>query len=164
MLNRRDLFVVGASAAAASITSALVACADKKKPAPAAAPTAGSAATAPAAASAPAGTNRHPEFVAAAARCVAAGEVCIAHCIEALATDNMLAACAKAVHPMLAVCSMIGALAAADSAHLAKAAALCDAVCKDCKEQCDKHAGMHAECKACADACGEMLAQIAKLG
>ncbi|HRC55608.1 MAG: Csp1 family four helix bundle copper storage protein [Myxococcales bacterium] len=163
MINRRDVLLLGTSAAAASVTSALVACAEKKK-APAAAEPAGAAAAAPAVAAPAAGTNRHPELAAAAAKCVAAGEICLAHCLESLATgEKMLGDCAKAVQQMLAVCKMIGALGAANSAHLSKAAALCDAVCKDCKDACDKHASMHEECKGCADACGEMLTQVAKV-
>ncbi len=148
---RRDLLLLGTSAAAASVTSALVACADQKKPAsPAAVVPAGSA-------------DRHPDLVAAAGKCVAAGEICLSHCVDSLAAgETMLGQCARVVHQMLAVCKMLATLASAGSSHLAQAAALCDAVCKDCKAACDQHASMHPECKGCADACGEMLAQLAK--
>lgn len=163
MMNRRDVLVVGTSAVAASITSVLVACAEKKKSAPEVAT--GSAP--PGAALSEAlqkGPNRHPELAAAASHCLTTGDACLAHCLESLATgDKMLGDCAVSTHQMLAVCHMIGTLAASDSPHLTKAAALCDSVCKDCKIACDKHAAMHAECKACADACGEMIAQLAKL-
>lgn len=100
----------------------------------------------------------------AAAKCIAAGDICLAHCLASLAAgETMLAECARAVHEMLAVCRMVSTLGASGSAHLGRAAALCDAVCRDCKAACDKHAAMHAECKACGEACGEMLAQVAKL-
>lgn len=149
-MQRRDLLLIGTSAVAASVTSALVACADKQK----------AGATTPVAAR---GT-RQDALVAAAGKCITAGEICLAHCIASLAAgETMLAECARAVHDMLAVCRMIATLGSSGSAHLAAAAALCDAVCRDCKAACDKHGTMHPECKACGEACGEMLAQVAQL-
>ena len=100
----------------------------------------------------------------AAAHCQIAGDVCLAHCLELLATgDTSIAGCARSVREMLAVCGMIGPLAAARSARLREAAALCGAMCKDCKVECDKHADKHAECKGCADACEQLIAEIGKL-
>ena len=164
-MNRRDLLVIGTSAAAASVTGHLIACAseNKEQPAtkekPAAAPQKSSGADQHKHHT----THRHGTFAMAAANCQVAGDACIAHCLEMFATgDTSMAACAAAVNSMLAVCNMLGTLAASNSPHLKTAATLCLAVCTDCKRECDKHL-KHAECKACADACETMIVEAKKL-
>lgn len=165
-MNRRDMLVVGSAAVAASVTANLLACADKDKPGKPA-PAAGSGAATGSAAPDPHaghGGDRHGAFTMAAAHCVVAGDACLAHCLDLLGDgDTTIAGCAKSVREMLAVCHMVGTLAASSSPHLAQAAALCAATCKDCKAECDKHADKHPECKACADACEHAIAQAAKI-
>lgn len=88
------------------------------------------------------------------ADCVAAGQVCLSHCIRLLSTgDNSMAECAKAVNDMLAICRASESLAAAASKHLKAMAKLCIDGCTDCAKACTPHAGHHAECKACKEAC-----------
>lgn len=98
----------------------------------------------------------------AASGCVRAGEACLQHCLDLLATgDTSLADCARTVTQMLAVCRAVGPIADAGSRHLPALASLCQAVCTDCVEACRKHAEHHAVCKACLEAC-EKTATAAK--
>jgi Cys-rich four helix bundle protein (predicted Tat secretion target) len=90
----------------------------------------------------------------AAAQCVRSGEICLQHCLDLLGTgDTSLAACARLVTQMLAVCTAVGPIAAANSRYMPITARLCLEVCTDCERECRKHAEHHAVCKACADAC-----------
>lgn len=162
-MNRRDVFTITGATVAAAVSANLLACADKKPAAPPPPPT-GSATPPAVDPHAGHGGDRNGALAMAAAHCQIAGDVCLAHCLELLATgDTSIAGCARSVREMLAVCGMIGPLAAARSARLRDAAALCGAMCKDCKAECDKHADKHPECKGCADACEQLIAEIGKL-
>lgn len=98
----------------------------------------------------------------AASGCVRAGEACLQHCLDLLATgDKSLGDCAKMVNQMLAVCRAVGPIADAGGTHLVAMARLCQAVCTDCEKACREHAAHHDVCKACADAC-ESTAAAAK--
>lgn len=169
-MNRRDIFAITGATVAASVSSSLLACAqkggDKDKP-PAAGADKGSAAGSAAPVDPHAGHHagdRHGALTMAVAHCQLAGDACLAHCLDLLGGgDTSIVGCAKAVRDMLAVCGMISALAASSSPHLKAAAALCAAACRDCKAECDKHAAKHAECKACAEACDKVIAEASKL-
>ncbi len=99
-----------------------------------------------------------------ALHCVGTGDACIAHCFDSfIAGDTTLAACAKKVDELIAVCSALVKMASNNSPNLAAYAKVAAAVCKDCEKECRKHAGKHATCKACADACVECAEACAKL-
>lgn len=144
-IHRRELLLVGAGAVMAQALAVTTACAgtnaEKKAPADIAPP--------PRAETAAAG-----DFASIVAECSRVGQICMQHCLSLLASgDTSMAACAKTVHEMLAVCSGTEVLALAGSSHLAQAAALCKAVCESCEAACKVHAGHHRECGDCASAC-----------
>lgn len=95
----------------------------------------------------------------ALAKCISAGEVCQAHCVEELGKGNVsMANCNRRVHEMLAMCRATQTLAALESTLLAQAAATCAAACKACAEACGEHKahfahGMHQACKDCMESC-----------
>ncbi|NVO17477.1 MAG: Csp1 family four helix bundle copper storage protein [Rhodoplanes sp.] len=110
----------------------------------------------------PSGLNA--PLVAAATNCVRAGLACINHCFDSLAAgDTSLAACARSVDQMSAVCGALAKLASAGSPHLPAMAKLAQAVCLDCEKECRKHADHHAVCKACADACAACAEECRKV-
>ena len=91
---------------------------------------------------------------AAAGHCVAAGQVCLNHCITLLSTgDTSMKDCAVAVNQMLALCGAIQNLAAQNSRLTPALAKVCVEACKQCAEACKAHAAHHAECKACYESC-----------
>ncbi len=109
-------------------------------------------------------TQAHGALIAAAYDCIKSGQLCLAHCLDSFTTgDTALAGCAKSVDQMLAVCGALAKLAAAGSPHVAAAAKLALAVCKDCEKECRKHADQHATCKACAEGCKACAAECEKL-
>jgi len=99
-----------------------------------------------------------------ALHCVKTGEICEAHCFDRLAEgDKSLAACARSVNALTAVCGALAVLAAQNSALLPRYAAVAKDVCKACEDECLKHAEKHAPCKACADACADCAKECAKV-
>ncbi len=102
-------------------------------------------------------------LVDAASDCVSKGQVCLSHCHEMLANgDKSMAACAKSVSELLAVCGALLALAAQGAPSLPKLAAVAFDVCTRCEAECLKHA-QHPPCKDCADACVACAAQCKKV-
>lgn len=98
----------------------------------------------------------HDTLADAAARCVARGETCLAHCLDLLGKgDRSIAPCAVSVNEMLAVCGALGRLAAQDAPSLPAIARAAHDVCRRCEEECRRHEQKHAQCRACADACAE---------
>lgn len=96
------------------------------------------------------------DLLKATAACLAAGRVCLNHCINQLAAgDKTMEACAKAANQMLALCDATNNLAAQNAPLLAAVAKQCAEACKQCAEACKEHADHHAECKACHEACLE---------
>jgi Cys-rich four helix bundle protein (predicted Tat secretion target) len=93
--------------------------------------------------------------------CLVKAQACAAHCERELATGNKeMAACARAVADMLALCGALAPLVARESTLDAKLAAVCADACAACATACNAHAahfahGMHLECKACAEACSK---------
>jgi Cys-rich four helix bundle protein (predicted Tat secretion target) len=113
-------------------------------------------------AAAEAAGDKEQALARAASECVRAGEVCLQHCLDLLATgDQSVGDCAKVVTQMLAVCRAVGPIADARGKYVPAMAALCLSVCTDCEQACRKHADKHAVCKACAEAC-EKTAAAAK--
>jgi Cys-rich four helix bundle protein (predicted Tat secretion target) len=99
----------------------------------------------------------------AARKCVAAGDACMSHCLALfVAGDNSVAACAKSVYQMSAMCTALARLASANSPHLAALAKVCREVCLDCEKECRKHEKEHAECKACAESCAACAEECKK--
>lgn len=166
--HRRELLIAGAGALAAKATAATLACAaDPEKPAGKKAEPEAKAkgdekmdeqeghegheghAKAPAA-----DVEVDPELVNIVADCIAAGRVCLNHCLRMLGTGNTsMAECSRAVSDMLAICEASESLAAAGSKHLKALATVCITACTDCSKACEPHVGHHAECKACKEAC-----------
>ena len=103
----------------------------------------------------PAAAPRAYEAVRTAAEhCVAAGQVCLSHCIALLSSgDTSMKDCAVAVNQMLALCGAIQNLAAQNSRLTPVLAKVCVEACKQCAQACKAHAAHHAECKACYESC-----------
>jgi|GEM_PF-426397 len=175
-IHRRELLIAGAGALAAKATATAVACAadpvDGKKAEPKKADAKAEKkedakmdehagheghkgheghGDAPASAEA-AGVDT--ALVNTIADCIAAGRVCLSHCLRLLGSgDTSMADCSKAVSDMLAICQASESLAAANSKHLKALAKVCIDGCTDCAKACTPHVGHHAECKACKEAC-----------
>lgn len=98
-----------------------------------------------------------------ATHCVMLGEACIDHCLDLLAQgDKSLAACAKSVEQLLAVCNALRQMATYKSAHVPRLAKLAMDVCKECETECSKHKE-HQACRDCAQACAECHQECAKV-
>ena len=107
--------------------------------------------------------NKNTALADSATDCVQRGEVCLAHCHELLGDgDKAMAACAKSVNEMLAVCGALGSLAAQNAASLKQMAAVAADVCKRCEDECKKHS-KHVECKDCGEACALCRKECLKL-
>ncbi|HEX5364121.1 MAG TPA: four-helix bundle copper-binding protein [Gallionella sp.] len=96
--------------------------------------------------------------------CIQKGEVCLNHCIELLGQgEKEMAACAKTVNEVLAVCGALQQLANQNSQQLAKMASIAMEVCKQCEDECKKHADKHESCKACGESCAACYAECRKI-
>ncbi|MEI6458197.1 MAG: Csp1 family four helix bundle copper storage protein [Pseudomonadota bacterium] len=102
-------------------------------------------------------------LVHSAMHCIETGNICLAHSYDRLADgDKSMAACARSITQLIAVCNGLAVLAAQQSPLLAQYAAVTAQVCKACEDECSKH-GEHPPCKACADACKACAAECAKV-
>lgn len=111
-----------------------------------------------------AGTGPDEEAMRAASACIAAGQVCMQHCLGLLGVgDTSLAACARAVSDMIAVSEATQALAAAGAPELKQQAGVAVAVVTRCEEACRKHAAHHAACRDCAARCTAALKEYRRL-
>jgi Cys-rich four helix bundle protein (predicted Tat secretion target) len=100
----------------------------------------------------------------AAADCVQKGQVCLNHCLELLGQgEKDMAACAKTVNQMLALCGALQQLANQSSTQLAKLAAIALDACQQCQDECKKHADKHEACKACGESCAACAKECKKL-
>lgn len=96
--------------------------------------------------------------------CIQKGEVCLNHCIDLLGQgERDMAACAKTVNEVLAVCGALQQLANQNSKQLARMAAIAMDVCKACEDECKKHADKHESCKACGESCAACYAECRKI-
>jgi len=103
-------------------------------------------------------------LLAATSDCVQKGQVCLSHCLVLLGQgDKEMAACAKSVNQMLAVCGALQQLASQESSYLPKQAAIAMDVCKQCEDECKKHAEKHEACKACMDSCATCYKECKKI-
>jgi Cys-rich four helix bundle protein (predicted Tat secretion target) len=105
----------------------------------------------------------HPKLSEAARNCVSAGDVCVSHCLALfVAGDTSVAACARSVYQMNAMCEAVARLASANSEHLPELARVAHATCLDCEKECRKHEKEHAVCRACAEACAACAEECKK--
>lgn len=103
-------------------------------------------------------------LISAAADCIQKGQVCLNHCLYLLGQgDKEMAACAKSVNQMLALCGSLQALANQESAYLPKLAAIAMDVCNKCEDECKKHASKHDACKACGESCAACAKECKKI-
>lgn len=99
-----------------------------------------------------------------AADCLQKGQVCLNHCLELLGQgEKDMAACAKSVNQMLALCGALQQLANQGSKQLSKLAAIALDACQQCQEECKKHADKHESCKACGESCAACAKECKKL-
>jgi Cys-rich four helix bundle protein (predicted Tat secretion target) len=107
---------------------------------------------------------KNQALIDGASDCIKTGEACINHCLDLLAQgDKELAACAKSVNELLAVCAALQRLATVDSKFLPKYAKVSADFCEACEMECRKHEKKHAECKACAESCAACLKECRKI-
>jgi Cys-rich four helix bundle protein (predicted Tat secretion target) len=108
--------------------------------------------------------NPYQGLIAATADCGAKGQICVSHCIELLGQgEKEMAACAKSVSQMLALCGALESLAIQQSAY---APALIKTALESfaaCEKECRKHESKHVQCKDCADACANCIKQCKAL-
>ena len=96
--------------------------------------------------------------IQSAADCIAAGEICKAHCIELLGMgDKKMYECIKSVSETITLCESFMVLASQKSPLTGKIKSLCIKACQICKDECMKHATHHKQCKDCADACADCI-------
>jgi len=107
-------------------------------------------------------TAQQPKVLDAVNNCTDKGNRCISHCLVAWNEGDLdLAACAKKVNEMNAICGAFSSLLAANSGHVEAYSRICKSVCKECARECRKH-DEHKECKACAVACEDLVKAIDK--
>ena len=105
---------------------------------------------------------QNPKVLDAVNACTDKGTRCISHCLVAWTESDLeLAACAKKVNEMNAICDGFSKLLAANSNHVKAYAKICKSVCKECAKECRKH-DKHVECRECADACETLVKAINK--
>lgn len=110
------------------------------------------------------GKARNQALVDSAADCVSKGEVCLDHCFDVLEQgEKEMAACARSVNQLVAVCAALRSLAAQDATQLKSYAKVAMNVCKECEDECRKHEKKHQECKDCGDACATCYKECKKL-
>ena len=109
--------------------------------------------------------TRDEERVARAlASCQSAGEGCLSQCIETLSTgDTDMAACARAVRTMLAVCRAAQTLLMTHSGFAGQQLSLCRDACSACQAECAKHKDHHQACRNCYTACQDAMDAIDRL-
>ncbi len=106
-------------------------------------------------------TEEESTAVRALAGCSTAGEACLSHCIQTLSSgDVSMAACARSVRDMLAICRSGQTLIGTHSTFAGQQLALCRDACNACRSECAPHANHHATCRACAEACTASIAAI----
>ena len=105
---------------------------------------------------------QQPKLLDATNNCTDKGTRCISHCLVAWNEGDLeLAACAKKVNEMNAICEGFAKLLAANSSHVKAYANICKAVCDECGKECRKH-DKHHECRECAEACEALVKAINK--
>ena len=104
--------------------------------------------------------NVYQSLIDSTSDCVVKGQACVAHCLVLLADgDKPMAACAKSVQQVLAVCGALQNLASQNAPLTPSLAKVALEACQQCEKECRKHEDKHAECKACADSCASCIKQ-----
>ena len=70
-----------------------------------------------------------------------------------------MAACAKSVNEMMAICRSLESLSSQGSRYTTVLAKVAMDACKSCEDECRKHENKHAECKDCAESCAACFKQ-----
>lgn len=109
--------------------------------------------------------SRDEERVARAlASCQSAGEACLSQCIATLSTgDTGMAACARSVRTMLAVCRAAETLLMTQSGFAGQQLSLCRDACSACQAECAKHKDHHQACRNCYNTCQDAMDAIDRL-
>lgn len=105
---------------------------------------------------------QQPKVLEAVNNCTDKGTNCISHCLVAWNEGDLeLAACAKKVNEMNAICDGFSKLLSANSGYVKDYAKICKSVCNECAKECRKH-DQHHECRECAEACESLVKAISK--
>jgi len=100
---------------------------------------------------------QQPKVLDATNNCTDKGTRCISHCLVAWNEGDLeLAACAKKVNEMNAICDGFAKLLSANSHHAKAYSQICKSVCEECARECRKH-DEHIECRECAEACEALI-------
>lgn len=101
------------------------------------------------------------ELIHALTHCDATGEACLTHCLTLLSQgDASMAACARSVREMRAVCGAARTLMQSRSTLAAAQLAVCRDACSACQAACRPHIDHHTQCAQCAEACAHAIAAI----
>ncbi len=110
-----------------------------------------------------AASKRNNALIKSSQDCVTTGQICVHHCLEMMGEgDKSMAACAISVSDLVAACSTLQHLAAAESKHTVDMAKVVMKMCKECEEECKKQ-DKHEECKACGEACAACYKECKKI-
>ena len=144
-MNRRNLMTQSGAVVLAALSTAVVAADDPHAHHHAAAST-------------------YEGLVLATADCSAKGQACVSHCIDLLGQgEKEMAACAKSVSQMLALCGALESLAIQQSGYVPALVKLAVESFQACEKECRKHEKKHTQCKDCADACANCIKQCKAL-
>ncbi len=98
--------------------------------------------------------NPYTKLIQTTGDCIQKGQLCIDHCLMLLADgETEMAACARSVHQMLAICGALQQLASYQSKQVKPLAKIAMEMCKACEDECRKHEKKHAACHDCAESC-----------
>ena len=153
-MNRREA-LIGAGAAIATMTAAKLAEAAAKGAAPAMAGHDHSA------------HQQGPDYTSlinAASSCHKAALACENHCLESFAAkDTSLAACAREVAEMMAICEATIRVASLKSKYTKEIVAVCKKSGESCKAECLKQAKQHDICRIMAEECDKCIKECDKV-
>jgi Cys-rich four helix bundle protein (predicted Tat secretion target) len=103
-------------------------------------------------------------LIDATSDCNVKGQVCVNHCLDLLAQgEKEMAACAKSVNQMMALCSALTSLAIQQSPYVRAVVKTAVEAFQACEKECRKHEKKHTQCKDCADACANCVKQCKAL-
>jgi Cys-rich four helix bundle protein (predicted Tat secretion target) len=98
--------------------------------------------------------NPNLKLIETTGTCIEKGQICVNHCLMLLGDgDKEMAACARSVHQMMAMCGALQQMASYESKYLKALAKVTMDMCKDCEDECRKHEKKHSVCHDCAESC-----------